>query len=151
VNLREALLWMILVTISSASASAQNNAIEKFGLYVIAADLNKSREFYEKVFQKPPYVMNDRLVGFDIAGGLYAIVAAQSADQKLVKGNNTVPYVRVKDAELEFARVKSLVATLGATMIDSKVVQEGPIKLFRFADPDGNVVEFFSLVAPPPK
>jgi len=30
---------------------------------------------------------------------------------------------------------------------DARVIVEGPIKLFRFADPDGNVLELFSLNA----
>jgi predicted enzyme related to lactoylglutathione lyase len=133
---------VFLMILMTTIVSAQDNGIEKSGLYVMASDLGKAREFYEKLFQKPPYVTNARLVGFDIAGGLYAIFAAQSSDQVLVKGNSTIPYIRVTDAEPEFARVK----LLGANMIDSKVLQEGPIKLFRFADPDGNVIEFFSLV-----
>ncbi len=48
---------------------------------------------------------------------------------------------RVQSAEAEFARLK----TLDVRMVDEQVVVEGPLKLFRFADPDGNVLELFSL------
>jgi len=140
-----AFIGLFLITMLAPSIAARESGIEKFGLYVVAADLQNWSEFYAKLFQKPPYVQNDRLVGFDVAGGLYAIFAANATDQKQIKGNNTIPYIRVKDADREFQRVKSL----GATMIDNKVLQEGPIKLFRFVDPDGNVIELFSLVATP--
>ena len=136
----------LLLLATAASVGAQESGIEKFGLYVVAADLKRSSDFYAQLFQKAPYIRNERLVGFEIAGGLYAIFAAQAGDQKLVKGNNTIPYIRVKDVDREFERVKSL----GATLIDSKVLREGPIKLFRFVDPDGNVIELFSLTVQTP-
>jgi hypothetical protein len=65
--------------------------------------------------------------------------AASAADRKIDRGNSAVPYIRVKDAELEFERIKSLNVT-------TLVLHEGPVNLFRIADPDGNVVEFFSVV-----
>jgi len=137
--------FLLIVTIGliSMSAQAQDSGVEKFGLYVVASDLDAARKFYERLFQKPPYVTNDKLVGFDVAGGLYAVFAAQAADRKIDKGNSAVPYLRVKDAEREFARLR----LLDVTMLDKQVVQEGPLKLFRIADLDGNVIEFFSLVA----
>jgi predicted enzyme related to lactoylglutathione lyase len=140
--MRQKLFLMFVALTMMANANAQETGIEKLGMYVIAADVNKSRQFYERLFQKPPYFVNDTFAGFDIAGGLYAVFAASAADRKIDKGNSAVPYIRVKDAELEFERIKSL----NVTMLDSKVLHEGPVKLFRIADPDGNVVEFFSVV-----
>ncbi len=35
----------------------------------------------------------------------------------------------------------------GVRMIDTSIVRDGPLRLFRFADPDGNVIEYFSVVA----
>jgi len=132
-----------LITMAAMSSNAQDSAIEKFGMYVLAADVDKSRRFYERLFQKPPYIVTETFIGFDVAGGLYAVFAANAADRKIDKGNSAVPYLRVKDADREFARVQAL----NVAMLDNKVLQEGPIKLFRIADPDGNVVEFFSLAA----
>jgi len=132
---------VFLVGLFAMNARSDEMQVQKFGLYVVTSDLQASRQFYEKIFRKAPYVTNDRLVGFDIAGGLYAVFAAQAADRKIDKGNSAVPYLRVEDAEREFARLSSL----NVTMLDKHVVQEGPIKLFRIADPDGNMVEFFSL------
>jgi predicted enzyme related to lactoylglutathione lyase len=133
---------MLVALMMASNVNAQETGIEKLGMYVIAADVNKSRQFYERLFQKPPYVVNDTFAGFDIAGGLYAVFAASAVDRKTDKGNSAVPYIRVKDAEREFERIK----LLNVTMLDTKVLHEGPVKLFRIADPDGNVVEFFSVV-----
>ena len=54
-----------------------------------------------------------------------------------------MPYIRVQSADDEFERLKAL----DVQMLDDKVVVEGPLKLFRFADPDGNALELFSLHA----
>ena len=92
-----------------------------------------------------PYIENDSFAGFEVAGSLYALFAQRAADAKLVRGNSTVPYLRVRDIDLEFKRV----AALAQRMLDRHVVHEGPIRLFRFEDPDGNVIELFSLATPP--
>lgn len=62
-------------------------------------------------------------------------------DEHLARGRNVVPYIRVQNADAEFARLERL----GVALLDQQVVVEGPIKLFRFTDPDGNVLEIFSL------
>lgn len=127
------------MVLSAVSAHAQENGIERFGVYVAVSDIDRAQRFYERLFQKQPYVRNDRFAGFEIAGALYAIFRA--ADPGLVKGNNAVPYIRVKDASREFERVKALEARL----LDDEVLHEGPLLLFKFADPDGNVIEFYSV------
>jgi predicted enzyme related to lactoylglutathione lyase len=115
--------------------------VERFGVYLRVASLDRSRMFYERVFDKHPYVSNAQLVGFDVAGALLALYA-NSAEQ-VARGRNVVPYIRVQSADAEFARLK----TLDVQLLDDGVVVEGPLKLFRFADPDGNVLELFSLNA----
>jgi predicted enzyme related to lactoylglutathione lyase len=137
------LLSSLLFALIAATAQAQNSSIERFGMYVVVADLDRSQAFYERLFQKAPYIKNEGLVGFDIAGGLFATFAAGGLDRKLTRGDNAVPYLRVKDIDAEFKRVKEM----GARIFDAEIVREGPIRLFRFADPDGNVIEFFSIAA----
>jgi len=127
--------------LTAMTARAEEIGVDKFGLYVVASDLNDSREFYQSLFGKQPYVVNDRLVGFDLAGGLFAVFAAQAADRKIDFGNSAVPYLRVKDVDREFERMR----TAGVKVLDDAVVREGAIALFRIADPDGNVIEFFSI------
>ena len=52
-----------------------------------------------------------------------------------------VPYIRVQSVDAEFARLK----TLDVEPLDDRVIAEGPLELFRFTDPDGNLLELFSL------
>jgi catechol 2,3-dioxygenase-like lactoylglutathione lyase family enzyme len=115
--------------------------VERFGVYLRVSNLDRSREFYERVLDRHPYVSNAQLVGFEVAGALLALYA-NSAEQG-VRGRNVVPYLRVQNVHSELERLKSLEVQL----LDERVVVEGPIKLFRFADPDGNVLELFSLNA----
>jgi predicted enzyme related to lactoylglutathione lyase len=143
VNLLRIILWSAVLTLTTGSAHAEESNIQRFGMYVVVADIGKAQEFYARLFQKEPYVKNDRIIGFDVAGGLYVALAASALDRPMTRGDNAVPYLRVKDIEAEFRRVRAL----PARVVDSAIVREGPISLFRFADPDGNVIEFFSVAA----
>jgi predicted enzyme related to lactoylglutathione lyase len=115
--------------------------VERFGVYLRVANLDRARVFYERVFDKRPYVSNAMLVGFDVAGALLALYA--SSGEQGARGRNVVPYIRVQSADDEYERLHAL----DVQMLDNKVVVEGPLKLFRFADPDGNALELFSLHA----
>jgi len=142
-------LMISLVTaaalLPASRAFAQEENVAKLGVYVTVSNLDASRAFYEKLFEKRPYVRNDRLVGFDVAGSLFALFAQSARDRPTTKGDNTVPYIRVKDIDKAFARATQS----GARLIDSKILDEGPLRLFRLADPDGNMIEFFTVTAPP--
>jgi catechol 2,3-dioxygenase-like lactoylglutathione lyase family enzyme len=130
---------VLAMTLSSTTiAAGAGLQAERFGVYLRVASLDRSRAFYERVLGKQPYVANDRLVGFDVAGALLALYANP---KEVARGRNVVPYIRVKSAEAEHLRLKGL----DVQLLDEQVVVEGPLKLFRFADPDGNVLELFSL------
>ena len=124
---------------SIAPVAAEELRVERFGMYLRVTDLSRSRAFYERVLGKQPYVTNERLVGFDVSGGLLALF--HDGDAALVRGHNAVPYLRVANADAEFERLQGL----GVTLRDERVVVEGPLKLFRFVDPDGNLLEIFSV------
>lgn len=143
------LLLLVLFCFASPAAvgSAQERRIERLGIYVVVADLDRARAFYEALFGEPPYVTTPALVGFDVEGGLYALVSAEAYRPNVRRGDNAVPYIRVRDIDAEFARVRAI----APSMLDGAVVTEGPIRLFRFTDPDGNRIEFFSLTAAPPR
>jgi predicted enzyme related to lactoylglutathione lyase len=138
---------LLAVALSSAptAARAESDPFLRLGLYVVSADLPRARAFYEKLFEKAPYIENERFLGFEVAGGLYGVFAEGAYEPELARGNNTVPYIRVADIEREFARV----AELAPKMLHDAVLEEGPLRLFMFTDTDGNVVEFFSVVVPP--
>ena len=126
---------------SMMGAAGAEGPIERFGIYVAVADLDRAQQFYERLFGKKPTLRNESIVTFDVMGGLYAAFAAQQLDRKLTRGDNSVPYLRVKDIDAEFARLQGM----GVNVLDAAVVSEGPIKLFRFTDPDGNLLEFYSF------
>lgn len=130
---------VLAMTLTSSIAGADGLQVQRFGVYLRVGSLDRSRAFYERVLGKQPYVSNDRLVGFDVAGALLALYANPA--EEIARGRNVVPYIRVQSADAEFARLKSL----DVQLLDERVVAEGPLKLFRFADPDGNVLELFSL------
>jgi catechol 2,3-dioxygenase-like lactoylglutathione lyase family enzyme len=133
-------LGVIFMSVT-AGAQATESDFQKLGVYVVVSDVGRSVEFYTRIFQKQPYVRTDSFAAFDVAGGLYAVFAERASDIRRSRGNSTVPYLRVTDAHRALERV----AALDVRLLDKQVVQEGPITLFRFLDPDDNVVEMFSV------
>jgi predicted enzyme related to lactoylglutathione lyase len=128
--------------IIAGQASAEDSKFS-LGLYVVTDDMTKSTKFYEQLFEAKPYVDNGSFVAFSISGNLFSLYSKEAFEHTLTRGNGVVPYIRVSDISLEFERVKAL----GAKMIHTEVLDEGPIRLFMFEDPGGNPVEFYSLVA----
>lgn len=56
----------LVMTLACSIALADELQVERFGVYVRVADLERAHAFYERVLGKKPYVTNDRLVGFDV-------------------------------------------------------------------------------------
>jgi catechol 2,3-dioxygenase-like lactoylglutathione lyase family enzyme len=140
-NCIQSFFGVLLMSLAASFTNANASNFQKFGLYVVVADVERSVNFYTKIFEKPPYLRNASIAAFDVAGGAYVVFAKHASDIPRTVGSNTVPYIRVRDAAKELERV----AGLRVRLLDQKVVEEGPIKLFRFQDPDGNMIEFFSL------
>ncbi len=140
-------LWLPLLALSilSPAASAQTIAAERFGLYVVADDVERTAGFYERLFGKPQ-VRTPALVGFDVAGGLYAVVSRQAYARDARRGDTMRAYIKVKDVEAAFAQVKRVAP---ASLQSAAVVTDGPFRFFRFADPDGNLVEMFQVTPTP--
>jgi predicted enzyme related to lactoylglutathione lyase len=132
-------------TAAPAPAPTQDRGIARFGLYVVASDLDRASAFYERLFEKPPQVRTAGLVGFDVAGALYAVVSEQAYAPNVRRGDNALPYLRVQDIDAELARVREIEP---ADIRTPGVISEGPFRFFKFADPDGNLLELFSVVAP---
>jgi predicted enzyme related to lactoylglutathione lyase len=118
------------------------------GAYVVAEDLDRSAVFYERLFGHAPQVRTAGMVGFDVAGGFYAIVSKAVYAPGAVRGGNVAPYLKVADIDAWFRHVEA-VAPDG--LVTKAVLREGPFALIKFADPDGNVVEMYSVTPPPAK
>lgn len=115
------------------------------GMYLVVSDLNGAAELYEQVFQKEPYLRLPDFIGFEIGGTLVALFTEGAYNRELVRGNNVVPYIQVANLDAEFERIRKL----NVRMLDSSIVDEGVIRLFMFADADGNAIEFFSVPPAP--
>jgi predicted enzyme related to lactoylglutathione lyase len=143
VRFTQRLFGVILMSFVSTSTHATDAEVQKLGVYVVVAEIPRAIEFYAGIFDKRPYVATETFAAFEVAGGVYALFAAHASDVARSRGNSTVPYIRVRDAGQSHARI----ASLHARLLDERPVQEGPITLFRFVDPDENVVEMFSIAA----
>lgn len=136
-----------LVSATVSRAAEPDPRFERFGLYVVASDLERAGAFYEKLFEKKPDVKTDTLIGFIVADGLYAVISESAYASGLKRGENVAPYLRVKDINAEFARVKAIAP---ASIQGTGIVTEGPFSFFKFTDPDSNVIEFFHLASAAP-
>jgi predicted enzyme related to lactoylglutathione lyase len=95
-------------------------------------DLAKAKEWYTKIFQKPPYFDQPYYVGFNIEGfelGLHPDLEGENFD------NNTVAYWGVKDAHTVY---KHLLENGSIANEEIKDVGGG-ILLGTVIDPAGNV------------
>lgn len=139
-------LSLAVLATAAARAEESDPRFERFGLYVVASDLERSSAFYEKLFDKKPDVKTDSLVGFVVANGFYAVISESAYTSGLKRGENVAPYLRVRDIDAEFARVKAFAPE---SIQGTGIVTEGTFRFFKFADPDGNIIEFFFLAAAP--
>lgn len=137
-----ALAAALAVAVMEVPARSVPLGVDRFGLYVAVDDLARSAAFYEALFGKQPQVRTHRLIGFDVAGGLYALVSKKAYRLSLSPGGSIRPYVRVSDIDAAFDRVKRLAPDRLET---DTVVSEGTFHFFRFKDLEENVVEFFSV------
>ncbi len=109
-------------------------------LYVAVTDMNRAVAFYTQVFGAAPIQRSERYSAFDIAGTRFGLFNAAFYSHPLTVGNNCIPNLRVTNIEAEFERIKPL-----ASKITDAVQNAGPFRLFMFADPDGNVLEFYQV------
>ena len=129
---------------SANGTMAEPLSVERFGLYVLADDMERATEFYTGLFGAEPEFRMPGLVGFDIDGGLFAIVSRETYAQGVPAGGSVRPYIRVSNLEDALRRVQTL---LPDGLETDGIVQEGPFSFFRFEDTEGNVVELFSLAS----
>lgn len=144
--------WMAIVAflMAPAPSAAQPEEVtmietQRFGVYVLVQDVERSVVFYEALFGKSPQIKTPALVGFDVSGGLFGIVDRGTYGAGSTPGNSARPYIRVNDIEKAFAHAQAVAAK---GIEQPGIVTEGPFRFFRVADPDGNVLEFFSFDPP---
>lgn len=138
-------IFLVPTALAEPRENSMADPFIRSGLYVLVGDTRVSSEFYERVFLKTPSFRSSEFVAFDVAGGLFAVALRSKFDAKATYGTNVVPYIRVRSAEVEFERLRHL---MPKSLEGRTIVREGPLTLFKFADPDGNVIEFFSMDPP---
>lgn len=140
--------FFAIVSAHAQTPEAKDERFSKAGVYVVAHDVEKTSKFYESIFARAPTLKTPQFVGFDIAGGLFAVVSRQAFAPNSVRGDNAIPYIRAKDVVAEYERIKKIAPE---ALLGRELVHDGPLILFKMADPDGNVVEFYSFAPPKPQ
>ena len=112
-------------------------------MYIVVRDMHAAREFYARLFERDPVLIDDRFSGFDLGGVLFGLFNAgdfsEAVDSHgLVFGNNCVPNIRVSFLDDLYARVQAL-----EPPELTEVQTTGPYRLFQVQDADGNRVEFY--------
>ncbi|WP_299031694.1 VOC family protein [uncultured Sulfitobacter sp.] len=124
-------------------ASAEPVSTDRFGLYVVVENMDRATLFYEQLFGDPE-IQLPSLVGFDVAGGFYAVVSREIYAADAIQGDTMRAYIKVSDIEDTFERVRAIAPN---RLESAAVIVEGPFRFFRVSDPDDNVLEFFAIDA----
>ena len=150
--MRFLIIKVVLTAISTACGASQSEDLnvdqngsiktERMGVYISSNNLNQSLEFYGSVFGIAPEVQTPGFLGFDISDGLFAIVDKETFAPDAIYGNNAVPYIRVSDLSEAHARIKAIVVPPAHI---SEIIREDYLSLFKLTDPDGNIVEFYTV------
>lgn len=138
-------LFALALSLVIAPVSAEPINTDRFGLYVVADDMDRASRFYEKLFGDPEMQMPS-VVGFDVAGGLYAVVSREVYAVDAIRGDTMRAYIQVSDIDETFAKVT---AALPEHLEGAAVIVEGPFRFFRVRDPDNNMLELYSIDLPP--
>ena len=129
------------ICVAPALAAEELN-VERLGVYVAADDLDRATAFYEALFGEKPQVRTPNLVGFDVGGGLYAVVSRKAYALPKTPGGSTRPYLKVADLDTALGHVQRLAP---GDVEGQGIVREGAFGFFRFKDSEGNLVEFFAI------
>lgn len=144
-KLRQALIATLVAGAPATQATpamAQPISVERFGLYVLADDVERSARFYEGLLATSPEVRTPALIGFNMAGGLFGIVSRKAYAAHEPRAGSVRPYIKVTDIKQAFAHASSIAP---GSIEAPGIVSEGPFSFFRMTDPDGNVLEFFEF------
>lgn len=104
-------------------------------VYVAVNDLDQSVEFYSRALQLSPALRKPGYAAFDIGGGRLGLMAAAGYAVPVQRGNSAVPTIKVGDLAAWHRRIEPLAPKTTA------IIDKGPMRVFMFLDPDGNVIE----------
>lgn len=105
-------------------------------LYVCVKDMQRSIEFYEKLFEQKVSERDEIYSIFDIKGFRYGLFANQKMNETKVWGNNCLPSFTVNDIDLIQKRLVELKCPI---VFPLKTI--GKNKVLEFTDSEGNDIE----------
>ena len=134
-----ATLCILTLPVATVADEDPSDLIQ-MGAYVASDDMTRSETFYKTLFGRDPVVKLDNFIAFDVAGGIFAIARREVYAPDSVPGTGAVPYIHSTDLTAVQARIEK------ATGKDApEIIVEPGIQLLKVTDPDGQLIEFFSL------
>ncbi|HEY2467147.1 MAG TPA: VOC family protein [Terracidiphilus sp.] len=116
---------------------------------VITDNVKRLVEFYEPVLRLNAKWSGDDYAEFSTAAGTLAIFSAVSQEKYIpgsaegAKNRSVILEFKVADPDSEFKRLQTLVKT----WVKPPTTQPWGTRSFYFRDPDGNLVNFYSVVS----
>ena len=132
---------LILATLSPVTlANEGSKDLAQMGAYVATDNMAKSEAFYKALLGLEPVIKLDNFIAFEVAGGLFAVAKRSVYAPSSSPGMGAVPYIHSTDLKKVQARIKK------ATGEDApEIIAEPGIQILKVVDPNGQLIEFFSL------
>ncbi len=99
-----------------------------------------SEEFYRILFDRAPLIELPDFVAFNIEGGWFAIASRSTYAPGSMPGSGAVPYLQSND----LVALQERAGAAGADVPD--IIKEPGIHLLKITDPNGQLIEFFTLM-----
>jgi len=148
-------LFLFLATAITASMPRPSESIPNavptlINTCLITNDVDRLAAFYAEVLKMKPHKIGATYVDFRTGTGVLALFAAE-AQEKYIPGStmpgqnhSAILEFRVNDVDREYARLHGVVKQ----WIKAPTTQPWGTRSIYFRDPDGNLVDFFTPVAP---
>jgi catechol 2,3-dioxygenase-like lactoylglutathione lyase family enzyme len=117
---------------------------------LITKDVARLVEFYHRVLRIPPKTASPEYSEFPTGVGVLAIFSAEAQEKYIphsaepASNKSALLEFRVDDVDQEYVRLKSFVKT----WVKAPTTQPWGTRSIYFRDPDGNLVDFFTVVKP---
>ena len=135
---------------SSRSQPIPNTVPALINTCLITSDVDRLAAFYAEVLKMKPHKIDATYVDFRTGTGVLALFAAE-AQEKYIPGSampgqnhSAILEFRVNDVDQEYARLHDLVKQ----WVKVPTTQPWGTRSIYFRDLDGNLVDFFTPVAP---
>ena len=132
---------LILATLPAVTvADEKPSDLIQMGAYVASDDMAKSEAFYTVLLDLEPVIKLDNFIAFEVAGGIFAIAKRGVYAPNSSPGKGAVPYIHSINLTAVQARIEK------ATGKDApEIIVEPGIHILKVLDPNGQLIEFFSL------